>query len=254
MKAMRKFLWFLAAALFAFPSMQAWAGPLKLEKGRKNVGIVIMDEIFIVEWVGPLDTYKHAGDKYNVFSVAPKAGPIVGYYGEKVTPDFTFANAPKIDILVVASYAGSISDAKPDKKFSGDLDWLNKTHTTFGKDIINFVKTRAKDAEMVTSHCWGAFTLAAAGVLDGKEATTFKGSKEEYLKLFVEFFPKVKARNDLRFVEAGNVVTSQGGLAAFEGSLRVIERMHGTPLAVNIAGDMVYTNDNRRAVSPKLLP
>ena len=126
MKAMMQLLGLLAAASLAFPSLQAWAGPFKLEQGRKNVGIVIMDEIFIVEWVGPLDTYKHAGDKYNVFSVAPKAGPIVGYYGEKVTPDFTFANAPKIDVLVVASYAGSISDAKPDKKFSGDLDWLNK--------------------------------------------------------------------------------------------------------------------------------
>ena len=253
MKSMRQILGLLAAALLAFPSVQAWAGPFKMEQGRKNVGIIVMDEIFIVELVGPLDTYKHAGDKYNVFSIAPKAGPIVGYYGETYTPDFTFANAPKIDVLVVPSYAGSISDAMPDKKFSGkDLDWLNKTHSTHGKDIINFVKTRAKDAEMVTSHCWGAFTLAAAGVLDGKEATTFKGAKDEYIKLFAEMFPKVKTRPDKRFVEVGNIVTSQGGLVAFEASLRVIERMHGTPLAKNISRDMVYDKGNISNVSAAL--
>jgi len=239
----------MAAALLAFLSTAVWAGPFKLEQGRKNVGIVIMDEIFIVEWVAPLDTYKHAGDKYNVFSVAPKAEPIVGYYGEVVKPDYSFANAPKIDVLVVASYAGSISDALPAKKFSGDLDWLNKSRTTFGKDLIDFVKTRAKDAEMVTSHCWGAFTLAAAGVLDGKEATTFKGAKDEYINVLAEAFPKVKINREKRFVEAGNIVTSQGGLGAFEASLRVIERMFGPGIAKNIARDMVYDKGNARNVS-----
>ena len=253
MNGMKRYLGLVAAALFAFSSVQAWAGPFKLEQGRKNVGIVIMDEIFIVEWVAPLDTYKHAGNKYNVFSVAPKAEPIVGYYGETVKPDYTFANAPKIDVLVIASYAGSISDAMPDKKFSGDLDWLNKSRTAFGKDIISFVKARSKEAEMVTSHCWGAFTLAAAGVLDGKEATTFKGAKDEYINLLGEGFPKVKIRKDKRFVEVGNVVTSQGGLGAFESSLRVVERMFGTDLAKNIARDMVYDGGNARNVSAKLM-
>jgi transcriptional regulator GlxA family with amidase domain len=252
MRAIRHFLWVLAAALFASWSVQALAGPFKLVEGRKNVGIVIMDEIFIVEWVAPLDTYKHAGDKYNVFSVAPTTNPIVGYYGEVVKPDYSFANAPKIDVIVVASYAGSISDALPDRKFSGDLDWLNKTRTTFGKDLINFVKERGKQAEMVTSHCWGAFTLAAAGFLDGKEATTFKGAKDEYINLLGEAFPKVKIRKDKRYVEVGNVVTSQGGLGAFEASLRVVERMFGSELASNIARDMVYDGGNVRNVSAKL--
>lgn len=253
MNATRQVIRFMmAAAVLAFASAELWAGPFKVEPGRKNVGIVIMDEIFIVELVGPLDTYKHAGDKYNVFSIAAKADPIVGYYGERVTPDFTFANAPKIDVLVVPSYAGSISDANPDRKFGGELDWLNKTHSTFGKDLISFVKTRAKEAEMVTSHCWGAFTLAAAGVLDGKEATTFKGAKDEYIKLLGEMFPKVKIRPDKRYVEQGNIVTSQGGLVAFESSLRVIERMYGTPLAKNIARDMVYDKGNMHNVSAVL--
>jgi transcriptional regulator GlxA family with amidase domain len=252
MRTIRHFLWVLAAALFASWGVQAWAGPFKLVEGRKNVGIVIMDEIFIVEWVAPLDTYKHAGDKYNVFSVAPTAEPIVGYYGEVVKPDYSFANAPKIDVLNVPSYAGSISDALPDRKFSGDLDWLNKTRTTFGKDLIKFVKERGKQAELVTSNCWGAFTLAAAGFLDGKEATTFKGPKNEYINLFAEAFPKVKVRKDKRWVETGNIVTSQGGLGAFEASLRVVERMYGAEFASNIAEAMVYDRGNVRNVSEKL--
>ena len=49
MKAMKQFLGFLAVALLVFSSVQAVAGPFKLEPGRKNVGILIMDDIFIVE-------------------------------------------------------------------------------------------------------------------------------------------------------------------------------------------------------------
>ena len=251
MKAKHQFLGFLAVALLVFSSVQAVAGPFKLEPGRKNVGILIMDDIFIVELIAPLDTYKHGGDKYNVFSVSPK-GSIVGYYGAQVTSDYTLANAPKIDILVVASYLGSISDAKPSKKFTGGVAWLNDQHTSYGKDLIKFVKARAPKAEYVTSHCWGAFTLAAAGVLDGKQATTFKGDSNEYINLLAEMFPSVKTRPDKRWIRDGNIVTSQGGLAAFEASLALIEKMYGTEVAKGISRGMVYDDSNRRNVSKNL--
>lgn len=78
------------------------------------------------------------------------------------------------------SYAGSISDALPDRKFSGDLDWLNKTRTTFGKDLIKFVKERRKQAELVTSNCWGAFTPAAAGCHgDAREQRREQGKTDQ---------------------------------------------------------------------------
>jgi len=204
--------------------------PAALKAGAKNVGVVIFDDVFITEFVAPFDVYKHTGDKTNVFTVAPKAGPIRTYEGVTVHPDYTIANAPRIDVLVVPSGNGSLTT---------DLQ---------NTEYIAWVKKTAASAEYATSHCWGCFTLAATGLLDGKECTTFPTSVEDLQKKF----PAVKAQKDQRFVVSGKFITSNGGVAAFEAALFVVEKLFGKETADKVAGGLVYSPDNRRfAMGPK---
>ena len=197
---------------------------ITLKAGAKNVGILIFDDVFITEFVAPFDVYKHVGDKMNVFTIAPKAGPVRTYEGVVVHPDFTIANAPKIDILVVPSGNGSLtSDLK-------------------NAEYVGFVKKTATDAQFATSHCWGCFTLVATGLLDGKECTTFPTSVDDLQKKF----PKVKAQHNQRFVVTGKFITSNGGLAAFESALYVVEQLFGKETADKVASGLVYAPDNRR--------
>lgn len=197
---------------------------VQLKEGAKNVGILLFHDLFITEFAAPFDIYKHTGDKMNVFTVAPTMEPIRTYEGVVLYPDFSFATAPTIDILVVPSGNGSRSS--------------NLQNTT----LIDFVRKTARSAEYVTSHCWGAFTLAAAGLLDGLEATTFPSSIAE----FQQRFPQVKAVQGKRFVEAGNIITSNGGLAAFEAALFVVEKLYGKEMADTVASGLVFAPENRQ--------
>lgn len=205
--------------------------PVQLKEGAKNVGILLFNDLFITEFVAPFDMYKHTGDKMNVFTVAQTTELIRTYEGVMLHPDFSFATAPAIDILVVPSGNGSRSS-----------DLQNTA-------LLDFVRKTAASAEYITSHCWGAFTLAAAGLLDGREATTFPSAIGE----FQQRFPKLKAVEGKRFVEAGNVITSNGGLAAFEAALFVIEKLYGKETADTVASGLVFAPENRQlALNPVL--
>lgn len=196
--------------------------PLMLDTDAKNVGILVFDELFITEFVAPFDIYKHAGKKLNVFTVSPRPGLVRTYEGVVFYPDFHFGDAPRIDVLVVPSGNGSLTT---------DLE---------DPPLLAFVRERAATAEWVTSHCWGAFTLGAAGLLDGREATTFPTSVADLGKRF----PALQAQAGPRFVVSGNVVTSNGGLAAFEASLFVIEKLLGKETADSIAAGLVFAPEN----------
>jgi transcriptional regulator GlxA family with amidase domain len=200
----------------------------------KNIAILIMDGLFINEAVGPYDTFAHAGygENMNVYFVAESMDPIIGYYGEVITPDYDFASAPAADVLVVPSGAGSM-----------DADLQNMAE-------IGWVQEQAAGAEFVTSNCWGAFTLASAGLLDGKTVTTFPGYFEDLRTAFPAIGEVVE---DSRVVQDGNIVTSNGGLAAYESALYVVQQLVGAPADEVIAGGLVFAQENlENARSPRV--
>jgi len=208
----------------------AHAAPV-LHKDAKNVGILIFDGLFITEFTAPFDVYKHVGDKLNVFSVGLTSAPITTYEGVVLQPDYAMSNSPMIDVLVVPSGLGSTTT---------DLQ---------NKELIGFVKSKSQSAQFVTSHCWGAFTLAQAGCLTGRECTTFPTSIDDLQKQF----PGVRTRKDARFVVSDKYITSNGGVAAFEAALHVVESMYGKETADKVAAGMVFAGQNRSySVEPSI--
>lgn len=93
---------------------------------------------------------------------------------------------------------------------------------------------RAATARMV-SVCTGAFALAAAGLLDGRAATTHWKNADE----LATRFPKIDVRPDVLYVDEGTVLTSAGIAAAIDLCLYLYRADHGAEQAARVARRMV---------------
>lgn len=79
----------------------------------------------------------------------------------------------------------------------------------------------------IMSICTGAFVLAAAGLLDGRPATTHWRHTDRFRRLF----PQVRLDPDVLFVDDGAVLTSAGGAAGIDLCLHVVRSDHGSEIA-----------------------
>jgi AraC family transcriptional activator FtrA len=87
----------------------------------------------------------------------------------------------------------------------------------------------------LVSFCSGAFTLAAAGVLDGRRATTHW----MYAGDLARAYPRVAVDPGVLFVDEGQVLTSAGTAAGIDLSLHIVRRDHGARVARQVARSMV---------------
>ena len=83
----------------------------------------------------------------------------------------------------------------------------------------------------LVSICTGAFVLAAAGLLDGRPATTHWSYAESFRRLY----PAVKLDEDLLFIDDGDVLSSAGLAAGVDLCLHLIRRDHGSAVANQVA-------------------
>jgi transcriptional regulator GlxA family with amidase domain len=84
----------------------------------------------------------------------------------------------------------------------------------------------ARGSRMV-SICLGAFALAAAGLLDGRRATTHW----QYAATLAKQYPQVTVQSEALYIDEGHVLTSGGVTAGLDLCLHLIRRDHGTRLA-----------------------
>ena len=82
--------------------------------------------------------------------------------------------------------------------------------------------------------------LGQAGLLDNKRATTFPADMETLQKRY----PTCQVQAGQRIVVEGNLITSPGGLASYEASLYVVERLFGKEQALSIAAALVFGPSN----------
>ncbi|MUN37301.1 helix-turn-helix domain-containing protein [Actinomadura sp. NEAU-AAG5] len=89
----------------------------------------------------------------------------------------------------------------------------------------------ASGAERIASICTGAFVLAAAGLLEGRRATTHWLSTGR----FAEMFPGVRLDPSVLYADEGAVLTSAGEAAGIDLCLHMIRRDHGAAVAADVA-------------------
>jgi putative intracellular protease/amidase/YHS domain-containing protein len=194
------------------------AQPEDYVRPRKNVAIFVFNGMEMLDFCGPAEIFSVAGRgrAFQVYTVGATKEPINTLGLITVTPRYTFADCPAPDVLVIPG--GSVSMVAKDGRV---LDWLRQT---------------SPKAEVTLSICTGAFTIANAGLLDGKEATTHWGAVDMLRKQF----SKVTVHGDRRFVDNGKVVTSAGVSAGIDASLHVVARLLGRPAAQETARNIEY--------------
>ena len=205
---------------------------------RRRVGIVVFDDVEILDFCGPFEVFSTTrvdedkrGEQpspFDVLLIAQKESPVTTSGNMKVIPDHTFLDCPKLDILCVPGGWGARRElANPDM-----LDWL---------------RSRASEVELLTSVCTGSMLLGFAGLLDGRLATTHWRS----LDWMRRTFPKVTVEYDQHVVEDGSLITSAGISAGIDMALKVVARLHGEAVARGTARHMeyVYPESNKRRIS-----
>ena len=185
-----------------------------LERKRYRVGILVFDNVQIIDYTAPYEVFGQAG--FEVVLIAKTKEEISTVMGMKVNPHHDFKSAPNVDILVVPG--GGVRAAVRDKEV---VDWVKKT---------------AESSEYVLSVCNGAFILAETGLLDGRSATTFYG----LIDTMTQQYPKVKVLGNQRYVDNGKFITTAGLSSGMDGSLYVVSKVRGLDAAQRAALNMEY--------------
>jgi len=102
-------------------------------------------------------------------------------------------------------------------------------------ELLAWLRASADRVRRIGSVCSGAFALAAAGILDGRRATTHWKLADK----LTQRYPQVSVDADKIFVQDGNVWTSAGVSTGADLALAMVEEDHGHALALEIARHMV---------------
>ncbi|WP_239117230.1 helix-turn-helix domain-containing protein [Planotetraspora phitsanulokensis] len=102
-------------------------------------------------------------------------------------------------------------------------------------DLVDAVRAAHEAGARVASLCTGAFVLAAAGLLDGRRATTHWAHTE----VLAARYPQVTVDPDVLYVDNGSVLTSAGKAAAMDLCLHIVRLDHGSSIANTVARRLV---------------
>ena len=176
---------------------------------RRKVAVLVFNGVEVIDSMGPYELFGAAG--YNVYTVGETKEPVTSAMGMTMVPKYTFADAPRPDVLVVPG--GGVRGAQNNAA------------------LLKYVVDVTGTTQHTMSVCNGSFILASAGLLDGLTATSTYGN---VLRLH-EQFPKVKVVGDQRFVDNGKIITTAGLSAGMDGALHVFAKLDGEERARQVA-------------------
>jgi transcriptional regulator GlxA family with amidase domain len=196
-------------------------------RSSRQIAILVYPGVQSLDFTGPLEVFAGAqrlieqsgrherGYEVRLFSVDGR--PLETSSGLTVTPHASLAAAPEaIDTLIVAGGYGR-KQAAADRAL---LEWIAATSATVRR---------------TASVCTGAFLLAAAGVLDGRRATTHWASAEE----LAARYPAVDVDPEPIFLRDGPIWTSAGVTAGMDLALALVEEDLDREVALTIARHLV---------------
>jgi transcriptional regulator GlxA family with amidase domain len=102
-------------------------------------------------------------------------------------------------------------------------------------EVLDAVRAAAEEGTRIASICAGTFTLAAAGLLDGKRATTHWSIADELARQY----PRVHVDPNVLFVDEGQVLTSAGSAAGMDLCLHLVRKDFGVRAANAVARELV---------------
>jgi len=196
---------------------------------KLNVGIFLFDDVEVLDFAGPFEVLSRTrtvpgaesrrsedSAPFRVFTVAKTKQKIRAIGDLIVEPKYSFADAPRIDILVVPGGWGSRAAMQD-------------------PEVLAWVKSVAATAKFTSSVCTGALILARAGLLAGRRATTHWAAHD----LLASLDGGVTVIRDARVVQ-DEVFTSAGVSAGIDMAFALVEEICGPAVADETAHYIEY--------------
>ncbi len=188
----------------------------------RHLGILLFDGVEELDAVGPWEvlaywTRHHPEDGYAVCCFSRDGHAVTAAKGLVLGAHCSMEDAPAMQVLVHPGGQGT-------RRLLRDpvhLDW---------------VRQQRQMVPLMTSVCTGSLVYAAAGLLQGRPATSYWGALEELHALD----PSVQVRPDDRWVDDGDTITSAGVSAGIDMALHLVARLAGADRARQVRRGIQY--------------
>jgi transcriptional regulator GlxA family with amidase domain len=189
--------------------------------------MLVYPQAQILDITGPLEIFArttrwlqdHRGVRtraYEVEMVAPRPGAIETSGGLRLLVERGYRDMGRADTLLIAGgigYEAMLGDA----------------------ELLDWIRTQSRRVSRLGSICTGALVLAAAGLLDGKPATTHWA----YCTRLARLAPAARVEQDSIYVRSGTLYTSAGVTTGMDMALAMVEQDWGKATALAVAQELV---------------
>jgi transcriptional regulator GlxA family with amidase domain len=201
-----------------------------------RIGIVVFEQVDLLDVGGPYEVLLTASrlverdggePPFEVLTLGLSQEPVTAYGGLRLTPQATLADAGGLDVLIVPG-AVRIDDVLADSA------------------LVRAIREVSAGTPVVGSVCTGAFVLGSLGLLEGRPWTTHWEDVED---LAGRLKGAGAGEAWVRWVDAGEVVTSGGLSSGIAMALHLVDRFAGRDLALRTARQIEYewdSHDGRR--------
>lgn len=185
----------------------------------KNIGFVIFPDFNLLDFAGPLAAFEQTDrftdtPTYRCLPVSQAGGMVIGSSGVAVMTQPL--EESRFDTLLIAGGRGNVAAAE-------------------SPALLGMLQQQSRQVRRMASVCTGAFILAAAGLLEGKRATThwFHAARLQ------QCYPSIRVDSNRIFIRDGALWTSAGISAGIDLALAMIEEDLGAEVAANVARQLV---------------
>ena len=188
----------------------------------RHIGILLFDGVEELDAVGPWEvlsswTQSFPEDAVTVSTYSPGGSAVRCAKGMRILPDRAIGDAPRMDVFLHPGGGGA-------RELLRDPDHLA------------LMRALAADTEVMTSVCTGSLVYAAAGLLNGRPATTHW----ESLGLLRQLDPTCTVVEGVRFVDDGDLISAAGVSAGIDMALHLVKRLVSADRARQVRRDIQY--------------
>jgi transcriptional regulator GlxA family with amidase domain len=192
---------------------------------KKRVAFLLGDGVQLLDFAGPHDVLS-AANQY--LRLEKREGYEIVLLSERST------------VRLAQDESIALADLQQSKKVVGRFDTIivpgaQRFVQKPSADLVSWLIKAAPRAKRVVSVCTGAYILAAAGLLDGRRATTHW----MFARQMQRQYPNVQVLSDRIWVKDGPIYTSAGVTAGIDLALSLVEEDFGPKLALSIARSLV---------------
>ena len=184
---------------------------------KKTIGALLFPEFELLDIFGPLEMFGVLGDDFEIVTIAETTEPVASAQGPRSVIDRCFDDATEVDVLLVPGGRGTRVEVE-------------------NPQLLDYLRTLYPRLDYLASICTGSGLLAAAGLLDGRSATSNKRS----FAWARNCSDQVTWIAQARWVKDGNIFTAGGVAAGIDMALALIGKILDVETATAVAEGTEY--------------